>query len=74
MKRHLLLNFIFLFAVVFTQKSFSQYDRQVDSLTKLLSKTRVDTTRVKILNDLGGYRITKEHCVIFQGRTALQDQ
>ncbi len=35
----------------------AQNIRKIDSLKKLLSRTAVDTTRVQILNDLGGYMI-----------------
>lgn len=40
-------------------KIFAQYDRQIDSLKKLLTQTRMDTTYVNVLNDLGGYMIRR---------------
>jgi tetratricopeptide (TPR) repeat protein len=45
-------------AVLFSPLSYAQ-SRKIDSLIKLLSTTKTDSNRVKILNDIGGYMIRR---------------
>lgn len=57
MKKPFYLHLSLIFGVFLTLGAYSQNLRKIDSLKKLLSKTPTDTTRVKILNDIGGYMI-----------------
>jgi tetratricopeptide (TPR) repeat protein len=46
-------------ALIACSKNFAQFDRQVDSLSKLISLAKMDTNHVKALNDLGGFMIRR---------------
>jgi tetratricopeptide (TPR) repeat protein len=54
MNRYLL---VFLFIKLSCSISFAQYQRQLDSLQKLVITSTNDSIKVDLINDIGGYRV-----------------
>jgi tetratricopeptide (TPR) repeat protein len=50
--------FLLILGIFCTSKTHAQ-SRKIDSLIEILSKTKVDTVRVKLMNDIGGYMIRR---------------